>query len=70
MEKTVIKIDGMMCSMCETHINEAIRKNFPGCKVKSNRRKKESVILSREALDRDAVKKVIEATGYTFLGIE
>ena len=26
MYKTTIKIDGMMCGMCETHVNEALRK--------------------------------------------
>ena len=26
MMKTTVEIDGMMCPMCESHINEAIRK--------------------------------------------
>ena len=28
MVKTVLKIDGMMCGMCESHMNDLIRKNF------------------------------------------
>ena len=32
MIKTTLKIDGMMCSMCEAHINEVIRKTVPGAK--------------------------------------
>lgn len=31
MLKTVLKIDGMMCGMCESHMNDLIRKH---CKVK------------------------------------
>lgn len=31
MVKTVLKIDGMMCSMCESHMNDLIRNH---CKVK------------------------------------
>ena len=28
MIETVIKINGMMCGMCESHINDTIRKSF------------------------------------------
>ena len=31
MVKTVLKIDGMMCGMCESHMNDLIRNH---CKVK------------------------------------
>ena len=70
MIRTVVKVDGMMCSMCETHINEAVRKQFDVKKVKSNRRKKETVIESAVPLDREKLKKTIEDTGYIFLGFE
>ena len=59
-----------MCSMCEAHINGAIRKQFDVKKVKSNRRKKETVIESTMPLDKERVKKAIEETGYIFLGFE
>ncbi|MBE6117862.1 MAG: heavy-metal-associated domain-containing protein [Solobacterium sp.] len=70
MIRTVVKVDGMMCSMCEAHINDAVRKQFDVKKVKSNRRKKETVIESAEPLDREKLKKTIEDTGYIFLGFE
>ena len=28
MIQTTLKIDGMMCGMCESHMNDVIRKNF------------------------------------------
>ena len=31
MVKTTLKIDGMMCSMCEAHMNDLVRQN---CSVK------------------------------------
>ena len=31
MTETRVKIDGMACGMCESHVNEAIRS---GCRVK------------------------------------
>ncbi len=70
MIRTVVKVDGMMCSMCEAHINDAVRKQFDVKKVKSNRRKKETVIESAGPLDREKLKKTIEDTGYIFLGFE
>ena len=33
MIKTTLKIDGMMCGMCEAHMNDVIRKNFKVKKV-------------------------------------
>ena len=32
MTKTTLSIDGMMCSMCEAHVRDAIRKAVPGAK--------------------------------------
>lgn len=68
--KTIVKVDGMMCSMCEAHINDVIRKNFNIIKVKSNRKKKETIIESNEQLDKNKIKEVIDKTGYTVLGFE
>ena len=65
MEKITVKIDGMMCGMCEAHINEAIRGAFSVKKVKSNHSKGETIILSEEPLDEAAIRRTIEATGYT-----
>ena len=65
MIKTTIKITGMACTMCEAHINEAVRNAFSVKKVKSSHSKGETVILSEESLDEAALRKTIEATGYT-----
>lgn len=70
MIKTTVKIDGMMCSMCEAHINDAIRRNFNVKKVKANRKKKEALIESEEVLDQDRIRKTIEDLGYDVLGFE
>ena len=32
MKQITLKVDGMMCSMCESHVNEAVRKAFPKAK--------------------------------------
>ena len=69
MIKTIVSVDGMACGMCEAHINDAIRAAFPVKKVTSSRAKKETVILSDESLDHQAVKRAIADAGYTPLSV-
>lgn len=64
MVKTTLKIDGMMCGMCESHVNDAIRNAFPVKKVTSSHSKGETVIISVEALSEDKIKEVMQPTGY------
>ena len=71
MVKTTLKIEGMSCAMCEAHIREAIRKAVPAAKkVSASRSKKEASFLTEEAVDAEALKAAVDATGYTCLGIE
>ena len=69
MTKTILKIDGMMCPMCEAHMNEAIRMAFDVKKVTSSHTKKETEILSEAPLDEEKIKTTVAATGYTLQGI-
>ena len=64
MIKTVLKIDGMACSMCEAHMNDLIRKNFKVKKVTSYAKDGETIIISEEALDIPWVKKQVKEIGY------
>lgn len=67
MVRTTVKISGMICGMCEAHINDAIRASFPVKKVVSSRRKGETVILSEAPVDPDKLRQVINAAGYIML---
>ena len=69
MIKTTLSIDGMMCSMCEAHINDAVRKAVPVKKVSSSHRKGQTEILSEAPLDEAALRAAIEATGYRLLSV-
>ena len=65
MEHTyVLKINGMMCGMCEAHVNDVIRKNFHIKKVKSSHSKNQTIIVSEDDLDEELLKKKIGETGY------
>ncbi len=62
--KTVLGIDGMMCGMCESHVNDAIRNRFKVEAVLSSHTKGETVIVSKEIPEKDELIKTVEATGY------
>ncbi len=70
MIKTTVGIEGMMCGMCESHVNDAIRKSFDVKKVSSSHSKKKTEIISEEAIDEDKLRAVIDETGYTVLSVE
>ena len=55
MEQIIAKIDGMMCGMCESHMNDMVRNNFKVKKVTSSHAK-----FTEE----------VEKLGYKVLGIE
>ena len=70
MIKTVLKIDGMMCGMCEAHVNDVIRKVVPDAqKVRSSHTKGESTFISEQAPDEDKITAAIAETGYTVLSV-
>ena len=64
MTKTTVRVDGMSCNMCETHVNEAVRKAFPVKKVTSSRKKGVTEIVSDAPLDAETLRAAITATGY------
>ena len=71
MNKVTLKIDGMMCGMCEAHICDTIRKAVPSAKkVAASRSKKEATFLTEETVDADSLKAAIDATGYTWMGMD
>lgn len=52
MYKTTVTIDGMMCGMCESHINNAIRNKITVKKISSSHKKGETVIISESKCQR------------------
>ena len=68
MNKVTVKIEGMMCGMCEAHICDTIRKAFPEAKkVKASKALKEATFLFEGTVDMEKLKKAITDTGYTFI---
>ena len=68
--KYTLKIDGMMCGMCEAHVNDVIRRNFKIKKVASSNSKNQTTIISESLLDEELLKNKIDETGYKVLDIK
>ena len=66
-----LRVDGMMCGMCEAHVNDAVRRAFPEVKkVRSNHRAGETVILTVEDLSAERLSEEIAKTGYRVVSVE
>lgn len=70
MVKTIAKIDGMACSMCEAHVNDAVRAAFDVKKVKSSHRKGTLEITSAGPIDAEKLKLVLADHGYKVLDVK
>lgn len=64
MKKITVKVEGMRCGMCESHVNDLVRRNFNVKKVTSSHIKGETVILAPQTIDPDTLIAVISADGY------
>lgn len=69
MWKVTVKVDGMMCGMCESHVNDAVRKAFQVKKVTSSHSKGETVIITEEKLEESRVRDIINGTGYQAVSV-
>ena len=70
MIKTTVKVEGMMCPMCEKHASEAVSKNFDIESVKASHTEGTVVIESAQPLDADALMAAINESGYKATAVE
>lgn len=69
MWKFTLKIDGMRCGTCETHVNDVLRKTARVKKATSSHAKGEAVVIAEEELDEEAISQAIAAQGYRVLSV-
>ncbi|MBR3738753.1 MAG: heavy-metal-associated domain-containing protein [Eubacterium sp.] len=71
MNKITLEIDGMMCGMCEAHINDTIRKVYPKAKkLTSSHKKGKTTFLISDKPDEEKLKSAIAQTGYELKSIK
>ena len=63
MVKVIAKVEGMMCPMCEAHVNEAVRNAMAVKSVSSSHKAGETIVIA-ESVDEAQLRSVIESTGY------
>ena len=64
MVKIKLTIDGMACSMCEAHVNDAIRNSFEIKKIKSSHKKGTTEFTAQAAPSEEELRRVLDSTGY------
>ncbi len=69
MNKYTLKIDGMMCSMCEAHMNDVIRKTIPEAKKVSSSHMKGISTFVCDELDTEKLREAIKNIGYELLDV-
>ena len=70
MIRYTLEVEGMQCGMCESHVNDAIRRAFHVKKVESSHGKNQTMILTEEPLDEAALRRTIDSTGYTVRSVK
>ena len=69
MTRIDLTIDGMVCSMCESHICDAIRRAIPVKKVTASHKTGQAVALTEQPIDLTTLRDAVEATGYRVTAI-
>ena len=61
MIQTTVQVSGMACSMCEAHINDAIRAVFPVEKVSSSHSKRSIIMPRKTKASAEEKAQIVEA---------
>lgn len=69
MIKTVIEIEGMMCGMCEKHINNAVSRAFVTKNITSSHKTGKTEIISETAPDETKLREAVEKEGYKVISV-
>lgn len=69
MVKIILKVDGMKCGMCESHVNDVVRKVADVRKVASSHARGETVVICENDVDDATLRDAIAEQGYVVTGI-
>lgn len=65
MIELTIEVEGMKCGMCESHINDVVRRVVGVKKVSSSHAKKKTVVIAEDDVNQEAIVQAIKTQGYT-----
>ena len=64
MLKITLEVEGMRCGMCETHVNDVVRRVEGVKKVKSSHIKGRTVVVAEDGMNAALIKEAIAKQGY------
>ena len=70
MLKIVLEVEGMHCGMCETHVNDVVRRVDGVKKVSSSHAKGRTEVVAEDSINTALIKAAITAQGYTVGNIQ
>ena len=70
MNKYIIGIDGMMCGMCEMHVESKIKESFVVKKAKASHITNKVVVITEANLIEDDFKAALDPAGYRVTSFE
>ena len=70
MIKITLTIEGMMCPMCEAHVNKILKAELDGCEIKSNHKKNITTVISQNDVSDEKIRESVLKTGYTLKAIK
>ena len=64
MLKIILEVEGMRCGMCETHVNDVVRRIEGVKKVKSSHAKGRTEVVAEDSVNTALIKEAIAKQGY------
>lgn len=64
MLKITLEVEGMRCGMCETHVNDVVRRVEGVKKVKSSHAKGRTEVIAEDSVNTELIKEAIAKQGY------
>lgn len=70
MVELILEVEGMKCGMCESHVNDVVRRIDGVKKVSSSHAKGRTVVVAEDGVSRGDIVNAVAAQGYGVNGIE
>ena len=64
MLKITLEVEGMRCGMCETHVNDVVRRMDGVKKVRSSHAKGRTEVIAEDVVNIELIKEAIAKQGY------
>ncbi|MGN1104368.1 MAG: heavy-metal-associated domain-containing protein [Candidatus Coproplasma sp.] len=64
MTELKIQVEGMHCGMCESHVNDVVRRVAGVKKVSSSHARNQTVVIAEDGVDKEAIVQAIKSQGY------